>query len=151
MAIIRALTAFLCIFILFFMGRYAGEHYDREENIFLSGLSAPNGLKGEEKTFLYKRAAETKDGDFAFYFKGKPVWVRPPEQKTIKRGDMVSLYGRFGEENIFYAEGCRLEKEKLRILKKAVSFFGCLIAFLFFLRSYRFNLRLFHWEPRENA
>lgn len=149
MIIIRVFISFLCILIFYFMGLYAKAYYDGEKNEVLFGLSVPDGLKGKEVRFLYKRVAETKDGHFAFYFKNKPIWVKSQDLDLIKSGDIVSLYGFFGEGNIFYPEGCRVEK--LRVIKKAVSSLGCLIAVFLFFRAYRFNFKLFLWEPRKDA
>ena len=149
MVITRIVLSFLCIVTFYFMGLYAKGYYDREKDAFLFRLSVPDGLRDEDAAFLYKRVVKIKDGCFSFYFKGKPVWVKSKSSRLIKSGDFVSLYGHFGEGNIFYAEGLKLEK--LKTIKMVVSFFGCLIAFFFFLRSYKFNFKLFLWEPRENA
>ena len=149
MGIIRAVISLLSILTLYLMGLYANGYYDGEKDAFLFRLSVPDGLRAEDTTFLYKRVIKIRDGCFAFYFKGKPVWVKPRDPDSIKCGDLVSLYGHFGEGNMFYAEGCRLER--VRALKIGVSCFGCLIAFLLFFKAYRFNLKLFLWEPREDA
>lgn len=149
MKIIRIVISFLCILTFYFMGLYTKVRYDGEKDAMRFRLSVSDGLKGEEGRFLYKRVVETKEGYFSFYLKDKLVWVKSQHPHLIKVGDLVSLYGHFGEGNIFYAEGFRLER--LRTIKMGVSAFGCLIAFLLYFKGYRFNFKLFLWEPREDA
>ena len=146
MLIIRIVISLLCILNLYLMGLYAKAHYDSNKDDFLFRLSIPDGLKGQEEKFVYKRVIKIKDDYFAFGFKGKLVWVKSPYPDLIRPGNIVSMYGEFGKENIFYPKN--LKFERFRAIKKVVSSIGCLIAFLFFFRAFRFNLRSFIWEPK---
>ncbi len=65
MLIIRIVISLLCILNLYFMGLYARLHYDGKKDDFISRLSMPDGLKGREGKFVYKRVLQIKDGYFA--------------------------------------------------------------------------------------